>query len=95
MPKKGFTLIELLVVIAIIGLLAFMVSSFDFNKKTDAEKRDRFVEKIGSILQSSKIAMMSGKGIKVGPDIINPSSIRLVFSCGAIITNYYSGTDVV
>lgn len=46
MVKKGFTLIELMVVIAIIGLLAMVGLNFDFNKKTDIEKRDRFVEKV-------------------------------------------------
>ena len=65
MAKKGFTLIELMVVIAIIGLLAMVVTNFDFNKKTDIEKRDRLVQKIESMLQTSKLAMLSGKGINV------------------------------
>ncbi len=95
MTKKGFTLIELMVVIAIMGILGVMVSSFDFNKKTDVEKRDRFVEKVSSIMHSNNIAMTSGKGIKMGVNIVNPTSIQMVFSSGAIITNYYSGTDII
>lgn len=64
MTKKGFSLIELMVVITIIGILTLMITSFDFNKKTDIEKRDRLVEKITSLLHSSKVTMMSGKGVK-------------------------------
>lgn len=65
MIKKGFTLIELIVVIAIVGILAISALNFDFNKKTDIEKRDRFVEKISSMMHSNNIAITSGKGIKV------------------------------
>lgn len=61
MTKKGFTLIELMVVIAIMGLLAMTVMNFDFNKKTDIEKRDRFVQKIESIIHSTLLSTSNGR----------------------------------
>lgn len=64
MIKKGFTLIELMIVIAIVGILTMSAFNFDFNKRTDIEKRDRFVEKINSMMHSNNIAITSGKGIK-------------------------------
>lgn len=93
--QKWFTLAELMIVITIIGILSIMATSFDFNKKTDQEKRDRFVTRIGSMIRTNNIAMTSGKGIKVWTGIINPSSIRLSFATGSIITAYYSGITVI
>jgi hypothetical protein len=52
---------ELMIVIAIIGVISIMVSNFDFNKKTDIEKRDHFITKISSLIQTNTIAMTSGK----------------------------------
>ena len=95
MTKKGFTLIELLTTIAIIGILATVGFSFDFNKKTDMEKRDRFAEKISSLIHSTLLNTSSGKGIKVGTDIINPSDTRIRFSTGSIGIYYYSGGTVI
>lgn len=54
-----------MIVITIIGILSIMVTNFDFNKKTDIEKRDRFVTRISSMVRTNNIAMTSGKGIKV------------------------------
>lgn len=93
--QKWFTLAELMIVITIVGILSIMATSFNFNKKTDQERRDRFVTKIEAILRSNNLSMTSGKGVKVGTDIINPSSIRLVFTTGSITTNYYSGATIV
>lgn len=95
MTKKGFSLIELMVVITIIWILTLMIVSFDFNKKTDMEKRDRLAQKITSILHSSKITMMSGKGVKSGTSIINPDSARMSFGSGSIGLYYYSGSTIV
>jgi len=86
---------ELLITITIMGILAIAVLNFDFHKQTDDEKRDRFMTTISSIMQSNRVAMISGKGINIAGNIINPTSIRLVFSSGAVITNYYSGTTIV
>ena len=95
MTKKGFTLIELLTVIAIIGILATVGFGFDFNKRTDIEKRDRFVEKISSMIHSVLLNSSSGKGIKSGTEIINPTSTRIRFSTGSVGIYYYSGTAVI
>ena len=95
MWEKGFTLIELMVVVALIGMLAVVGSSFDFNKKGDVEKRDRFIAKIESMMHTSKIAMTSGKGILSGVTIINPDSIKIIFSTWAIVTNYFDSGGAV
>lgn len=95
MWEKGFTLIEIMVVVALIGLLAMVASSFDFNKKGDVEKRDRFIAKIESMIHTSKISMTSGKWILSGGTIINPDSIKIIFSTWAIITNYFSGSTII
>lgn len=93
--QKWFTLIELMIVITIVGILSLMATSFNFNKKTDQERRDRLVAKIGSMIRTNNIAMTSGKWVKVGANIINPTSTRLVFTTGSISTNYYSGVTII
>ena len=95
MTKKGFTLIELLVVVAIIGLLAMVVSNFDFNKKTDIEKQHRFTQKIESMIHSTLLSSSSGRGIKSGVAIVNPTSTQIEFSTGSIGVYYYSGTSII
>jgi prepilin-type N-terminal cleavage/methylation domain-containing protein len=95
MTKKGFTLIELMVVIAIMGLLAMTVMNFDFNKKTDIEKRDRFVQKIESIIHSTLLSTSNGRWVNQGAIIINPTSTHIQFSTGSIGVYYYSGSSIV
>ena len=95
MLKKGFTLIELLVVIAIIAILTTMVMSFDFNKKTDTEKQDRFTQKIASMIRSTHLSTLSGRGIKSGTKIINPTSTRILVSTGSVGVYYYSGSTII
>lgn len=50
-----------MVVITIVGVLSLMATSFNFNKKTDQERRDRLVTKISSLIRTNNIAMTSGK----------------------------------
>ncbi|MDP2103308.1 MAG: hypothetical protein Q8K26_00110 [Candidatus Gracilibacteria bacterium] len=50
------------------------------------------------MIRTNTIAMTSGKGVKPSPTstgIVNPSSIRLTFTTGSIITNYYSGATII
>lgn len=95
MAKRGFSLIELMVVITIIGVLALMMMNFDFNKKTDMEKRDRFAEQIASMIRTSKNIMMSGKGVPSGTGIINPDTTHIFMDTGSIGIYYYSGSSIV
>ncbi len=95
MTKKGFTLIEFMVVIVIVGLLTMVIMNFDFNKKTDIEKRDRLVQKIESLIHSTILSNSSGRGVKQGTGIINPTSTHIQFSTGSIGVYYYSGSSIV
>lgn len=93
--RNAFTLTELMLVIAIIGILAIGVVNFDFNKKTDIEKQDRFTQKIQSVIHSTIQNTLNGRGIKSGTVIINPTSTRIRFSTGSIGVYYYSGATII
>ncbi|MDD2916598.1 MAG: type II secretion system protein [Candidatus Gracilibacteria bacterium] len=95
MTKKGFSLVELMVVLAIIGLLAITITSFNFNKKTDIEKRDRFIQKIESMIHTSKNTMISGKGVRLLTELINPDTTHLYIGTGSVGIYYYSGTSII
>ncbi len=86
---------ELMGVIAIMGLIVMTVMNFDFNKKTDTEKRDRFVQKIESIIRSTLLSTSNGRGVKQGSNIINPTSAHIQFSTGSIGVYYYSGASII
>jgi prepilin-type N-terminal cleavage/methylation domain-containing protein len=59
--SAAFTLIEILVVISIMGILAVTASGFNFNKKTEIEKRDRFVSSISNLINKAKTDAMLGR----------------------------------
>lgn len=95
MQKNAFTLPELMIVITIIAILSLMVTNFDFNRKTDTEKRDRFVTRLVSMTNTNKINMITGRGVLLGGNIVNPSHTEIVVSSGSIVTHYYSGQTII
>lgn len=44
--SRGFTIIELIVVMVLVAILALGINNFSLSKKTEQEKRSRFVEAI-------------------------------------------------
>ncbi len=74
MNKKisGFTLIELIVVIAIIWIISLTIINFDFNKKTEIEKRDKFINEISSIINTEVLNYSVWKSVDVWAWMKNP-----------------------
>lgn len=68
--KKALTLAELLVVIVIIALLLLISSTFNFNKKTDIEKRDWFINKITTTFKNNYTNSIVWKWTKSGSTLI-------------------------
>lgn len=92
--KKGFTLVEITVVIIILWLLSLIIVNFDYNKKTDSEKKERIANKILSILNTEKLNLKIGKGISVSSKFINPSYSKVSISTWAVLVTYYTWADI-
>ena len=92
----GFTLIEILVVIVLVGILAIITTSFNFNEKTSDENCNQFTSAIMNLLSEARTDAMVGRAIKSNNGtLINPASISVIMSTGAIITNYMDSTDTI
>ena len=89
----GFTLIELLVVITLIGIITLSAMGLNFNKKTDIEKRDRFVQEIVSLLDKAKTDAMIGRWVLSGGKIINPDSTKILLSTGSLSVQYWNNSS--
>ena len=88
--KKWYTLIEILVVIAIIWILAISAPSFNFNKKTWSEKRDKFLNAIVSVIDTEKLNSKAWKWVPSWTSMMNPIKSVISISSSSIIVNYYT-----
>ena len=91
---KWFTLIELMIVIAIMSILAISATSLNFNKKTTTEKRDKFLAKIVSIIDTEKLNSKAWKGVFINTKIENPTFSEINISSWIININYFTWSDI-
>lgn len=84
-----------MVVIAIVSILAVSATGFNFNKKTDIEKRNNLLNKITSIIDTEKLNSKAWKWINTSStNIINPTFSEInVFTWGMDIY-YFTWTTI-